>query len=157
MNSGIIFQVDATDGASRRLSVNIEINGPFIENIFEMRFPRWIPGSYLIREPMQHLTDLSATCDGKEISVNRIEVDGIRTKGISDASKLIITYKVLAAEMTCRANHLDASHAHIMPPYTWMLPTRGIDIDRMNEIHEVKLLKPKNWQTASANKRTTIN
>lgn len=149
MNSGIIFQVDATDGASRRLSVNIEINGPFIENIFEMRFPRWIPGSYLIREPMQHLTDLSATCDGKEISVNRIEVDGIRIKGISDASKLIITYKVLAAEMTCRANHLDASHAHIMPPYTWMLPTRGIDIDRMNEIHEVKLLKPKNWQTAT--------
>jgi len=149
MNSGIVFQADANDGASRRLGVKIEIDGPFIENIFEMKFPRWVPGSYLIREPIQHLSDLSATCDGKEINVERIEVDGIRIKGINDASKLVITYRVLAVEMTCRANHLDATHVHIMPPYTWMLPTRGIDKDRMNHVHEVKLKKPKNWHTAT--------
>ena len=148
MISGISFHADATDGVSRRLGVRIEIDGPFLGNIVELRFPRWIPGSYLIREPMQHLSELAATCDGKEILVKRIDVDGARIKGVSGASKLVITYKVLAAEMTCRANHLDTTHVHIMPPYTWMLPTRGIDSDRMNKSHRVTLAKPQSWQTA---------
>ncbi len=148
MISGINFHADATNGASRRLGIRIEIDGPFVGNILELRFPRWIPGSYLIREPMQHLTELSATCDGNEIHVKRIDVDGVKIQGVSEASKVVITYKVLAAEMTCRANHLDTTHIHIMPPYTWMLPTRGIDAERMNKSHRVTLDKPKNWQTA---------
>ena len=148
MKSGITFHADATDGASRRLGVSIEITGPFVGNILEMRFPRWIPGSYLIREPMQHLTDLSAFCDGKEVKFQRIDVDGLRIKGISESSKVVVTYKVLAAEMTCRANHLDKSHVHIMPPYTWMIPTRGIDSGRMELSHRVTLDKPNDWQTA---------
>ena len=148
MKSGITFHADATDGASRRLGVSIEIAGPFVGNILELRFPRWVPGSYLIREPMQHLTDLAASCDGKEVKVQRIDVDGLRIKGISESSKVMITYKVLAAEMTCRANHLDKSHVHIMPPYTWMIPTRGIDSERMNQSHRVTLDKPNDWQTA---------
>jgi predicted metalloprotease with PDZ domain len=148
MKSGITFHADATDGASRRLGVSIEITGPFVGNILEMRFPRWIPGSYLIREPMQHLTDLSAFCDGKEVKVQRIDVDGLRIKGISESSKVLVTYKVLSAEMTCRANHLDKSHVHIMPPYTWMIPTRGIESGRMELSHRVTLDKPNDWQTA---------
>ncbi len=148
MKSGLIFHADATDGASRRLGVSIEINGPFIGNILELRFPRWIPGSYLIREPMQHLTSLSATCDGDDVEVQRIDVDGVRVRGVSSASKVVVTYKVLAAEMTCRANHLDNTHVHIMPPYTWMLPTRGIDSQRMDGTHKVTLAKPDDWQTA---------
>ena len=41
--------------------------------------------------------------------------------------------------MTCRANHLDSTHVHIMPPYTWMLPTRGIDKNRIEMDHKVIL------------------
>ena len=149
MKSGISFHVDATQGASRRLTVNIEIYGPFTGDVLELRFPRWIPGSYFIREPMQHLSDLSATCDGKEIETKRIDVDGIQVSGVGDASKLSITYRLLAAEMTCRANHLDTSHVHIMPPYTWVLPTLGIDLSRMDLSHKVTLDKPEDWQTAT--------
>ena len=149
MSSGIVFQADVTDGASRRMDISIEIKGPFTENIFEMRFPRWVPGSYLIREPIQHLSNLLAMVDGKEIKVERVDVDGIRIKGISESSKIVLTYKLLAAEMTCRANHLDETHVHIMPPYTWLIPSRGIDLDRLEEIHDVKLITPKGWQTAT--------
>ena len=114
MKSGMIFSVDATNGASRRLVVQIEVNGPFKGNIVEFRFPRWVPGSYFIREPIQHMSDLSATLDGEEIIAKRIDVDGVRVTGVSNASKLVITYRLLAAEMTCRANHLDSTHVHIM-------------------------------------------
>ena len=51
--------------------------------------------------------------------------------------------------MTCRANHLDETHVHIMPPYTWMMPTRGIDSDRINGTHKVTLDTPKGWETAT--------
>ncbi len=149
MNSGITFHVDATDGPSRRLSVKIEIDGPFTENILELRFPRWVPGSYFIREPIQHMSELSAKLDDKEIEIQRIDVDGARISGVSKASKVVITYRLLAAEMTCRANHLDSSHAHIMPPYTWMMPTRGIDKSRLDGRHRVRLHKPDDWHTAT--------
>ena len=149
MDSGISFHVDATKGSSRRLGVKIEINGPFTENILELRFPRWVPGSYFIREPIQHMSEISATCDGDEIKVSRVDVDGARISGVSGASKVTLTYRLLAAEMTCRANHLDATHVHIMPPYTWMIPTRGIDKDRMNDNHKITLDTPKGWETAT--------
>ena len=149
MDSGISFHVDATNGSSRRLGVKIEIDGPFTENILELRFPRWVPGSYFIREPIQHMSDLSATCDGKEVKIKRVDVDGARIVGASGASKIVITYRLLAAEMTCRANHLDDSHVHIMPPYTWMMPTRGIEKSRMDQTHKVTLAAPKEWNTAT--------
>ena len=149
MKSGISFHADAREGASRRLGVKIEIEGPFTGNILELRFPRWVPGSYFIREPIQHMSDLSATCDDKEIIIKRIDVDGVKIVGVSNASKVIVTYKLLAAEMTCRANHLDATHVHIMPPYTWMMPTRGIDSNRMYASHKVTLDTPDDWQTAT--------
>ena len=82
----------------------------------------------LYSQPIQHMSELSATCDGKDVKIKRIDVDGARITGISEASKVVVTYRLLAAEMTCRANHLDSTHVHIMPPYTWMIPTRGIDL-----------------------------
>ena len=126
MDSGITFSVDATDGASRRLKVNIEITGPFTENILELRFPRWVPGSYFIREPIQHMSELSAIIDGVDSKITRIDVDGAKLSGVKGAKSVSISYRLLAAEMTCRANHLDSTHVHIMPPYTWMLPTREL-------------------------------
>ena len=149
MKSGIRFIADARNGASRRLGVSIELEGPFTENTLEFRFPRWVPGSYFIREPMQHLTGLLSTIDGEDAKAERIGVDGVRIRGVSDASKVVLTYKVLAVEMTCRANHIDTSHVHIMPPYTWVLPTRGISQDRMDLIHDVEIQTPSDWNTAT--------
>ncbi len=148
MKSGIIFSADATNGSSRRLGVSIEISGPFTGNTLELRFPRWVPGSYFIREPIQHMSDLCAEIDGVETRAKRIDVDGVRITGVSAASKVLLTYRVLAAEMTCRANHLDESHVHIMPPYTWMLPTKGIASERLDFTHKIILKKPEKWTTA---------
>ena len=122
MDSGITFRVDATNGASRRLTVSIEITGPFTENILELRFPRWVPGSYFIREPIQHMSELSAMIDGKSSKISRVDVDGAKVSGVKGAKLVSINYRLLAAEMTCRANHLDSTHPH--NAYTWMLLPR---------------------------------
>ena len=108
-----------------------------------------MPGSYFIREPIQHLTDLSATIDGKSATAKRIDVDGVRIQGVSSAKSVTISYRLLAIEMTCRANHIDETHLHMMPPYTWMIPSRGIENNRLEQRHKVTLDKPKNWHTAT--------
>ena len=149
MNSGLHFHIDANEGASRRFTVAITVNGPFSGNILEFRFPRWVPGSYFIREPIQHLTDLSATIDGKSATAKRIDVDGVRIQGVSSAKSVTISYRLLAIEMTCRANHIDETHLHMMPPYTWMIPSRGIEKNRLEQRHKVTLDKPKKWHTAT--------
>ena len=137
MNSGLHFHIDANEGASRRFSVTVTVEGPFSENILELRFPRWVPGSYFIREPIQHLTDLKAAIDGNDATVKRVDVDGVRIQGVKNANSVSINYRLLAAEMTCRANHFDSSHLHMMPPYTWMIPSRGIEKSRLNLRHKV--------------------
>ena len=149
MNSGLHFHIDANEGASRRFYRCNYCKRPVSGNILEFRFPRWVPGSYFIREPIQHLTDLSATIDGKSATAKRIDVDGVRIQGVSSAKSVTISYRLLAIEMTCRANHIDETHLHMMPPYTWMIPSRGIENNRLEQRHKVTLDKPKNWHTAT--------
>ena len=55
--SGIRFLIDATEGESSRLHVGMEIAGPFTGTNLTVHFPRWVPGSYFLREPIQHMTD----------------------------------------------------------------------------------------------------
>ena len=95
------------------------------------------------------MSELSAKIDGEDSKINRIDVDGAKLSGIEGAKLVSIKYRLLAAEMTCRANHLDSTHVHIMPPYTWMLPTRGIDKDRIEMNHKVILDAPSDWHTAT--------
>ena len=90
MNSGITFHVDATNGASRRLTVKIDIAGPFTENILELRFPRWVPGSYFIREPIQHMSELSAEIDGEDSNIKRIDIHGAIMIGVKGANLVSI-------------------------------------------------------------------
>ena len=58
--SGIKFLVDATEGESRHLHVGLEIEGPFNSKSVVLSFPRWVPGSYFIREPIQYMFDFEA-------------------------------------------------------------------------------------------------
>ena len=149
-DSGITFSVDATEGSSRRVSVGIDIAGPFTQPILKLHFPRWVPGSYFLREPIQHMTEFVAK-DESGIVLNsfRYEVDAMKIKIPQQTKSISITYKLLATELSCRSNHLDSTHIHIMPPFTWFLPTAGIDKNRMNNKHAISLHTPSTWSAAT--------
>ena len=148
--SGITFHIDATEGASRRLRAGLTIQGPFESTTLTLHFPRWVPGSYFLREPIQHMTEFSALDqDGNELSFKRYEVDAMKVKIAKETRSVTISYKLLATELSCRSNHLDSSHLHMMPPFTWFLPSAGIDSARMNMNHEVVFHAPKEWTPAT--------
>ena len=58
--SGICFHADATNGRQHHLGAGLTIEGPFTSLQLVLRFPRWVPGSYFLREPIQHMFDFSA-------------------------------------------------------------------------------------------------
>ena len=158
IESGISFRMDATDGKSRFLDVEIEIKPPFTSNNLKMHFPRWVPGSYFIREPMQYVTDLTCSQEEKEIPFSRKNVDCIAIKIQNAKCSITIKYKILGIELSCRSTHVDSSHLHMMPPFTFLLPTDGINSERMNKSHIITLNAPKDWTTATQlNKINTEN
>ncbi len=149
-NSGLTFLVDATNGSSRHLHVGLEIKGPFIGNNLLLSFPRWVPGSYFLREPIQYMIEFEAfDQQGNLLKSKRKNVDSMNIKLHNEIKSISINYKILAIELSCRSTHLDSTHLHMMPPFTWFLPVSGIDMDRMNKLHHVKAHLPESWTPAT--------
>jgi predicted metalloprotease with PDZ domain len=83
--------------------------------LLDVRMPVWTPGSYLVREYARQVQDLVVLSDkGRKLVVNKTAKNNwqIRT---SDSSKIVISYRVFANELTVRTNHLDATHGYFNP------------------------------------------
>ncbi len=72
----------------------------------DLKMPVWTPGSYLIREYARHVQDFATNLPWHKCSKNHWQLD---TKG---QSRVTVTYRVFANELTVRTNHLDSSHAY---------------------------------------------
>ena len=99
---------------------------------------------------MQHLFNFSAVSSaGKELRWKRIGVDGIELSVPQDTESVQTNYTILAAELSVRSTHLDSTHLHLMPPFTWMMPEKGISQERLNMQHEIHLTAPSSWTPAT--------
>ena len=148
--SGIRFHADATNGRQHHLGAGLTIEGPFTSLQLVLRFPRWVPGSYFLREPIQHMFDFSATDDaGTELTWKRVGVDGISVRLRNSSKTVRLDYTLLAKELSVRSNHLDTTHLHLMPPFTWFWPERGIDHKRLEMKHGVDITAPSAWTPAT--------
>jgi len=148
-DSGVKFAIDATDGASRYLHVRVTVSPPFTGNKLTLKFPRWVPGSYFIREPMQYLTGISCHQNEKDVSFARKAVDSVEIKLSDQSSDLVVNYKIFGIELSVRSTHIDNSHLHMMPPFTFLLPTSGIDKSRMDMEHKIEVYCPTEWSPAT--------
>ena len=148
-NSGVHFSIDATDCATRYLHVSIAISPPFTSKRLTLKFPRWVPGSYFIREPMQYLTSLNCQQNGNDVSFKRKAVDAVEIKIADPDSKITVNYRILGIELSVRSTHIDSSHLHMMPPFTFLLPTDGIESSRINKPHQITVYCPQGWTPAT--------
>ena len=144
--SGITFTVDATQPSHQRIKVEIQIKAPFLKPKLKLSFPRWVPGSYFLREPIQHVTALSVTNDSDDaLPFSRKDVDSIVISDVQSIKHVNVRYELLAVDLSVRSNHFDHTHLHMMPPFTWFLPTSGIETERMNLQHSIQFKLPKSW------------
>ena len=148
--SGLSFHADATNGREHRLIAGVTVEGPFTGTKLLLRFPRWVPGSYFLREPIQHMFDFEAVDqEGTSLNWKRVDVDGITVTVRKATTSVHISYCLFANELSVRSNHLDATHLHLMPPFTWFWPEKGIDIQRLKQTHIVTLTSPSAWTPAT--------
>lgn len=82
--------------------------------ILDLKFPVWTPGSYLVREYSKNLQDFTAYCDDKPLQVCKVSKNHwqINTKDITNVSLVTIKYRIFAAELSVRTNHLDSTHGY---------------------------------------------
>ena len=147
--SGVEFTIDASNGKTRYLHVRVKISPPFTDKKLALKFPRWVPGSYFIREPMQYLTAINCQQNNRDIAFKRKAVDTVEVRINDFNEEVIVTYKILGIELSVRSTHIDSSHLHMMPPFTFLLPTDGIDKSRMDKTHHIYLQSPKGWTPAT--------
>lgn len=151
--SGITYAASCEDSNAQLLSIQVQIDGPFNDELLELAFPRWVPGSYFIREPIRFMQDVNAIdSDGNICPVERFSHNRIRVNLKNDLTtykSIRIRYKLLSTTLSVRSNHLDNSHLHLMPPFTWMEVTNGISEDRLLANHLVILGHSNSWTSES--------
>ena len=123
------------------LEVAITIKG-LTDDRTLLRMPAWTPGSYLLRDYARHVRSFRAYTDDQPCSWHKIDrlTWAIDT---ADVTEITVQYQVYGHELTVRTNHVDDTHAHIIPAATFMY------VPEHNEPAWVTLNIPENWRIAT--------
>jgi predicted metalloprotease with PDZ domain len=132
------------DAPGRHLA-EIELRFPVDAPTVELAMPAWCPGSYLIRDYARFVRDLEVVGDdgAPRPAVKRDKATwSIETRG---AHQLRVRYAVYGNDLTVRTNHIDAEHAFLHGPATFVYPThlRAAPI-------ELELVLPGGWTAITA-------
>lgn len=73
--------------------------------------PVWTPGSYLVREYARHVEGLRAAPPARSTKIRKNAWRIDTQKG----GRVVIRYRVYAAELTVRTSHVDDTHAFLVP------------------------------------------
>jgi predicted metalloprotease with PDZ domain len=107
----------------------------------DITMPAWCPGSYLIRDYARFVRDLAVhTPDDKPVAVTKVDKQTWRI-ATGGARELVVSYSVYGHDLTVRTNHIDADHAFLHGPATFMYPVtqRGAPV-------EVEVEFPAPWE-----------
>jgi predicted metalloprotease with PDZ domain len=106
----IRYRVAMPEPISHEFHVTMEIPALADRQSVDLVFPAWAPGSYLVRDFVRHVYDLSIT-DGHGHVVPAERVDKLRWRVRSDGRALRVQYRIFAFEQSVRTSFLDDSHA----------------------------------------------
>jgi predicted metalloprotease with PDZ domain len=108
--------------------VNVSMYFAVPENVdkLEIFLPSWSPGSYLMREYAKNIRSLKVEDEmgqclfSEQISKNTWEIDFKKSELEKINKNIKVTYDIYCHELTVRTSHVDATHAFIHGPSTFM-------------------------------------
>src|SRR5689334_9546292 len=132
------------DAPSRHLA-EVELRFPVDAAGVELALPAWCPGSYLIRDYARFVRDLAVVGDdGAPCPVTKRDKStwSVETRG---ARELRVRYTLYGHDLSVRTNHIDADHAFLHGPATFLYPVhlRSAPI-------ELELAIPDGWTPTTA-------
>jgi predicted metalloprotease with PDZ domain len=132
------------DARSRHLA-EIDLRFPVDAGAVEVALPAWSPGSYLIRDYARFVRDLEVVGDdgAPRAAVKRDKATwSIEPRG---ARELRVRYAVYGHDLTVRTNHIDAGHAFLHGPATFVYP-----LHLRTAPVELELAVPDGWTLTTA-------
>ena len=118
--------------------------------------PAWIPGSYMVRDFARHIIRISASCNGKNVCLTKVDKHSWRAAAVNgskagtQAGTLVLDYDVYAWDLSVRAAHLDQTHGFYNGSSVFLRV-----VGREQQAHEVDIRAPQDplcsqWRVATA-------
>jgi predicted metalloprotease with PDZ domain len=137
----IRYRIFIPEPTTHLVHVAMEIDGA--RNPVEIRFPVWIPGSYLIREFARQVQSLQATdAGGQPLRWQKTRKD---TWQIDGEGCVRVEFDFYAHELSVRTSHVDTTHAFLNPAN--LLPYVP---GRLDESSTIRIQVPKGWSVHTA-------
>ena len=148
--SKIVHRLDVSTRDEQRYRSEIEISNPIGSRLI-LAFPRWSPGSYLIREPRRLVHDMRAWAivSGKNevCKIERRGPDEIRINIPKGSISIHVEWFAFGNDLSVRTNHIDSSHFHMIPSATFPRVIRGSN--HSEGPYVVELLHPPEWSATT--------
>jgi len=131
--------------APERHVADIELRFSPDASIVDLTLPAWCPGSYLIRDYARFVRDLEVhAADDTPCEVTKIDKQTWRVD-TAGATELIVSYTIYGHDLSVRTNHIDADHAFLHGPATFLYPA-----SQRSAPVEVTLVFPEPWGMVTA-------
>ena len=148
--SEIKYILDVSKRDEQRFFAGVEISNPVGSRLI-LAFPRWSPGSYLIREPRRLVHDMSAWAmvsgNNFDCKIERRGPDEIIVKIPEGASSIYVGWYAFGNDLSVRTNHIDSSHFHMIPSATFPRVITGSN--HPEGPYVVELMHPPNWSATT--------
>jgi predicted metalloprotease with PDZ domain len=115
-------------------TAQIELRFTPDEDHVDLTLPAWCPGSYMIRDYARFVRDLTVTGDGSPRRVHKIDKQTWRVER-DGAHELTVRYGLYGHDLTVRTNHIDADHAFLHGPATFLYPVTQRTVPVEVQVH----------------------
>jgi predicted metalloprotease with PDZ domain len=136
------------DLAQHQVEVELDFPAEAVADGAIAALAAWTPGSYLVRDYARFVDRVRLVAGAKERPLEKL--DKQRWQLPASPKGLRVRYRVYGNDLTVRTNHLDATHAQIIPAATFLY-LEG-QLDRPVEVRFEGF--PAGWQVASALSQT---
>ncbi len=146
----ISYTLTFPEAQAHYVDVEMQVSG-LKQNSLDLKMPVWAPGSYLIREFARNIETISASANGKTISIKktRKNIWRINTTGLSAVT---VKYRVYAFEVSVRTSFIDVDHAFLSSPDIFIYPA-----GMLNQPSTVHIIPYKKWDKVSTSLATVNN
>ncbi len=118
MQTTIQYTISANKPHQHIFEVSIQITNPN-PNGQQLSLPKWIPGSYLIRDFSKHLNKITAqTITGTNLTITPLETSIWQIEKTNQS--IIVEYQVYAWDLSVRGSIFDHHHAFFNPTSVFM-------------------------------------
>lgn len=139
----IRYEVDLREAARHEITVRAEI--PVAGETTELMMAVWTPGSYLVREYAQHVTEIAAEDSrGRPLTLTKTTKNRWQVATPGRARAFRLTYRVYCRDRSVRTNWVDDRYAVLNGAPTFI--TRP---DMLESRHVVALELPTGWRRSA--------